>query len=123
MDGVVGIALSATMVILAMTRARPHGANRIVQAPPEPSVVLSVLPDRTALVTVDVKSDAFSPTVAWLVDEAVRHAFTLRVDNVEVRRSDGKLLDRPRRPKLARPGPTADAPDRRPRRHAAGPRP
>ncbi len=97
MDVFVAIALLTAMVILGMTRARRrHRANRIDQAPPAPGVLLSVLPDRTALVTVDVTCDPSSPAVAELVNEAVRHAFTLaRVNNVEVRRSDGELLDRP----------------------------
>src|SRR5690348_10322939 len=88
MDVIVAIALLTAMVILAMTRARRrYRANRIDQAPPAPSVLLSVLPDRTALVTVDVRSDASSPAVAELVDAAVRHAFGLAsVENVEVRR-------------------------------------
>jgi hypothetical protein len=97
MDGVVGISLLTGMVILAMTRTRLRRA-RIDQAAQASDVLLSVLPDRTAVVTLDVKSDASSAAVAWLVDEAVRDAFDLDVDGVEVRRSDGKLLDRPRPP-------------------------
>jgi hypothetical protein len=101
MNVIVAIALLTAMGIVAITRARHrhrHRANRIDQASPAPSVLLSVLPDRTALVTLDVKSDASSPAVAELVDEAVRHAFALAsVDNVEVRRSDGALLDWPGR--------------------------
>jgi hypothetical protein len=118
MDVFVAITLLTAMVILAMTRARRrHRANRIDQvnridqAPPTSRVLLSVLPDRTALVTVDVKCDASSPAVAELVNEAVRHAFTLAsVDNVEVRRSDGELLGRPGRQdgaalsRIGRPG-------------------
>jgi len=112
MEGVVGIALLTGMVILAMTRIRLRPAN-IDQAPQASSVLLSVRPDRTAVVTLNVKSDPSSAAVAWLVDEAVRDAFDLGVDGVEVRRSDGKLLDRPRRPN-ARPRTIGDAPDTRP---------
>jgi hypothetical protein len=94
------IALVAAVVVLAVIRrSRRDRCDRIHQAPPEPCVLLSVRPDRTAIVTLDVKSDATSSAVAWLVDAAVREAFGLAsVDDVEVRRSDGVLLDRPHRP-------------------------
>ena len=109
---VVGIALSASMAIVAMTGARRHRANRVDEAQPAPSVVLSVRPDRTAVVTLGVNSDASSAAVAQLVDAAVRHALTLaNVDHIEIRRSNGNLVDRRRRNGLAGPGTTADAPD------------
>jgi hypothetical protein len=84
-----------------MIRVRSRRREKLIdQAPQAPGVLLSVLPDRTAVVTVAVKADASSDAaVARLVDQAVRDAFALGgVDDVEVRRSDGQLLDRPRRP-------------------------
>ena len=113
---IVVVTLLAAILTITLIRARHRHRNLIDQGPQAPGVLLSVLPDRTALVTLDVKSDASSAAVAQLVDEAVQHAFALAsVDDVEVRRSDGALLDRLRRPKSTRPGTSADAPDLRPR--------
>jgi hypothetical protein len=111
---IVVVALLVAVLIVTIIRVRRHQRNLIDQGPRAPGVLLSVLPDRTALVTLDVKSDASSPTVAPLVDEAVQHAFALAsVDEVEVRRSDGELLCRLSRPE-PRPGTSTDAPDLRP---------
>jgi hypothetical protein len=77
-----------------MTRAR-HRANPSNHASQVPEVLLSVRPDRTAVVTLGVKSGTSSAAVARLVDEAVRDALALAgVDTVVVRRSDGELLGR-----------------------------
>jgi len=72
------------------------------QAGDEPGVTLAVLPGRSAVVTVDAEPQR-SPGVACLVDQAVRDAFAFDgVDDVEVRRADGELLERRRRPTDAR---------------------
>jgi hypothetical protein len=64
----------------------------------DPGVTLSVLPGRLAIVTLDAEPDR-SAAAAHLVDQAVRDAFTLEgVDEVEVRRTDGELLERRLRP-------------------------
>jgi hypothetical protein len=80
-----------------------HRRNLIDQAASAPpGVLLSILPDKTAVVKLALESDASSATVALLVDEAVRDAFALGgVEDVEVRRSDGQLLGRARRPPSA----------------------
>lgn len=99
---IVVVSLLAAILTLTMVRARRHQSNLIDQEPQALGVLLSVLPGRTALVTLDVESDASSVAVTQLLDEAVQHAFALAsVDEVVVRRSDGELLDR-----LCRPEPT-----------------
>ena len=61
---------------------------------PEPSVRLSVLPTRTALVVLDLGVDAPSAAVAKLVEHAVRDAFVFdAVDVVEVRHRNGEPLE------------------------------
>jgi len=100
MNVVLAIVVLVAIPTLAMIRLRGRRRRNLIdEAPQAPGVLLSVLPDRTAVVTLAVTSDASSAAVALLVDEAVRDAFALGgVDDVEVRRSDGQLLDRRRRP-------------------------
>lgn len=104
MAAIVVVPLLAAVVTVTMIRARRHHSDLIGQEPQPPGVLLSVLPGRTALVTLDVNSDASSAAVTQLLDEAVQHAFALAsVDEVVVRRSDGELLDRLRRPEPTPP--------------------
>jgi hypothetical protein len=98
-DVLVAIVVLTAVLALALTRAlrgrRGHPAD---QPGMDPSVTLSVLPRRRAVVTLDAEPDR-SPAAADLVDQAVRDAFTLDgVDDVEVRRADGELLERRLRP-------------------------
>jgi hypothetical protein len=107
---IVAIALPAALLVLALTQSfrgpREHAAD---QPSEDPAVTLSVRPGRRAVVTLDAKGDR-SPVTAHLVDHAVRHAFTLQgIDAVEVRRADGELLERRRRPTLGWPAIAAPA--------------
>jgi hypothetical protein len=92
---VIPAAAVAFVVVRLVTGGRLRPGRRL---PSEMSVTLSVLPSRTAVVRLDVASDAPPAALASLVDQAVRDAFVLdAVDVVEVRRRDGDLLERRRR--------------------------
>ena len=95
MDVIVLIAILAAVLGFAFTRAlRGLPGTRPDQPGNEPSVTLTVLPGRRAVVTVDVEPER-SPGAAYLVDQAVHDALTFNgVDGVEVRRADGELLER-----------------------------
>lgn len=98
-DVFVAIVILTAVLALALTRAlRARRGHRTDQQGMDPGVTLSVLPGRLAIVTLDAEPDR-SAAAAHLVDQAVRDAFTLEgVDEVEVRRTDGELLERRLRP-------------------------
>ena len=99
MDVFVAIVVLTAVLALALTRAlRARRGHRTDQPGMDPGVTLSVLPGRLAVVTLDAERDR-SAEAAHLVEQAVRDAFTLDgVDDVEVRRTDGELLERRLRP-------------------------
>lgn len=95
------VAVAAFMTVRIMQRRRP-GSGRPVRS--DTQVTLSVLPSRTAVVMLERGVDAPSAALNRLVEHAVREAFVFRsVDIVEVRKPDGQLLDRRRRPLGQRP--------------------
>jgi hypothetical protein len=70
----------------------------MADVPSDLSVRLSVMPDRRAVVVVDVGADAPSGALDPLVQDVIRDAFVFdAVDVVEVRRPNGELVDRRRR--------------------------
>ena len=99
MGVIVPLAILAAVLGLALARTlRGPQEPQTDQAGDEPGVTLSVLPGPRAVVTVDTEP-AWSPSAVHLVDEAVRDAFMFDgVDGVEVRRSNGELLELRRRP-------------------------
>ena len=99
MDVLVRTAVLAGFLGFAFTRAfRGLRGPSTDQPGDEPGVTLAVLPGRGAVVTVDAGPEG-SPSVAYLVDQAVHDAFGFDgVDGVEVRRADGELLERRLRP-------------------------
>ncbi len=118
MDVIVPIAILAAVLGLAFTRALRGLRGPLADQPgDEPCVTLAVLPERRAVVTVDVNPE-HSPGVAHLVDQAVKDAFTFDdVDGVEVRKADGELLERRLRPtpdSSTTPLPAAPLPQSRP---------
>jgi hypothetical protein len=86
---IVAVALVvARLVALRRSTSEVHLAVAV-------GVTLSVLPSRTAVVTLEPGADAYSAPVASLVEHAVNEAFAIETVNaVEVRSSDGQLLDR-----------------------------
>jgi hypothetical protein len=95
----------AALVVAAGVRRRRAAHQQSVK---EVAVTLSVVSRRTAVVVLDMGSDAASAASANLVEHAVRDAFGFHaVDVVEVRRHDGELLDRRHRDN------TAEGADRR----------
>jgi len=103
-DVIVAFALLAAVLALVLTHAlRSQRGHATDQPGQEPTVTLSVLPGRSAVVTVDANGERPAGT-AYLVDQAVCHAFTLDgIDVVEVRQPDGELLERRLRPVLGWP--------------------
>ena len=93
--------LAIWTVAVALIVARVLDARRItseVDLPSDVGVTLSVLPNRTAVVTLERGADASSASIAPLVEQAVNEALAFAtVDAVEVRSRDGQLLDRRRR--------------------------
>jgi hypothetical protein len=117
-DAIVALALLAAVLALALAHAlRRQRGHATDQPGQEPTVTLAVLPGRRAVVTVDA-DPARSPGAADLVDQAVEDAFVFDgVDGVEVRRTDGELLERRLRPTPERPTfpmPAAPLPEDRP---------
>lgn len=88
-------AVPAAAVTLIAACVLRRGFKPEAHRPWDVGVTLSVLPPRTAVVMLDIGADPASPEVAPLVEHAVREAFMFEaVDVVEVRGSDGQLLDR-----------------------------
>ena len=112
MDVIIPVTVLAVVLGLAFTRAlRDRRAARTDHSGDGPSVTLSVLPGRKAVVTVEA-DPARSPGAAHLVDQAVRDAFAFDgVDGVEVRSAHGELLERRLRP--VRAAASTDRPLRR----------
>jgi hypothetical protein len=97
-DVILPLAILAAILGLAFARAFRGLRGRLAQAADEPHVTLSVLPGHRAVVTVDTES-ARCASAAHLVDQAVQDALTFDgVDGVEVRRTDGELLELRLRP-------------------------
>ena len=93
---VLAVASGVALIVASVLRGR--GFNSGTDRPRHVGVTLSVLPSRTAVVMLDLGADSASGEVGPLVEHAVREAFTFKAVNVvEVRDSDGQLLDRRRR--------------------------
>jgi len=117
-DVIVPIAILAAVLGLAVTRALRGLRGPLTDQPgDEPCITLAVLSERRAVVTVDVDPE-HSPGTAHLVDQAIKDAFTFDgVDGIEVRKTDGELLERRLRPTPERPTvpmPAAPLPEGRP---------
>ena len=99
MKWLVVTAFSAAVVAFVLIRAvRSRRPETDAPPPAEMSVTLSVLPTRTAVVVLDVETEAPSAALTRLVEHAIRDAFVFdAVDAVEVRRRNGELLERRRR--------------------------
>jgi len=117
-DVIVPIAILAVVLGLAFTRGLRGLRGPLTDQPgDEPCITLAVLPERRAVVTVDVDPE-HSPGAAHLVDQAIKDAFMFDgVDGVDVRRADGELLERRLRPtpdSPEMPMPAAPLPEGRP---------
>jgi len=85
--------VAVALIVARFVDAR--GTNSDVHLPSDVGVTLSVLPNRTAVVTLELGTDACAASVAPLVELAVKEALAFTtVDVVEVRYRDGQLIDR-----------------------------
>ena len=91
-----GLALGIVAVAFAVAHfVKLRRTTSEVHQPTDLGVTLSVLPSRTAVITLELGGDPCSAAVASLVEHAVKEAFAFEtVDALEVRDRDGHLLDR-----------------------------